>query len=82
LGIDHLVCVDAPEYQPGSGAADGTTIHFCDRFGAQDVARQIEAGDVILVKASRSERFEVLAEDIERVVRATLGESAAEGEQQ
>ncbi len=34
------------------------------------------------MKASRSERFEVLAEDIERVVIATLGESAAEGEQQ
>ena len=82
LGVDHLVCVDAPEYAPEQGVSEGTTIHFCQRRDVAAVAEQIEAGDVILVKASRSERFEVLAEDIERVVRATLGESAAEGEQQ
>lgn len=82
LGIDHLVCVDAPEYAPEQGTAGETTIQFCQRSDVESVAEQIEAGDVILVKASRSERFEVLAEDIERVVRATLGESAAEGEQQ
>ena len=82
LGVDHLVCVDAPEYAPEQGAAGGSTIHFCQRGDVEAVAEQIEAGDVILVKASRSERFEILAEEIERVVRATLGESAAEGEQQ
>ena len=82
LGIDHLVCVDAPEYAPEQGTAGETTIQFCQRSDVESVAEHIEAGDVILVKASRSERFEVLAEDIERVVRATLGESAAEGEQQ
>lgn len=82
LGVDHLVCVDAPEYAPEQGAAGGSTIHLCNRSDVEAVAEQIEAGDVILVKASRSERFEILAEDIERVVRATLGESAAEGEQQ
>lgn len=82
LGIDHLVCVDAPEYAPEQGTAGETTIQFCQRSDVESVAEHIEAGDVILVKASRSERFEVLAEDIERVVIATLGESAAEGEQQ
>ena len=82
LGVDHLVCVDAPEYAPEQGAAGGSTIQLCKRSDVEAVAGQIEAGDVILVKASRSERFEILAEEIERVVRATLGESAAEGEQQ
>lgn len=82
LGVDHLVCVDAPEYAPGQGATGGSAIQFCKRSEIEAIAEQIEAGDVILVKASRSERFEILAEVIERVVRATLGESAAEGEQQ
>jgi hypothetical protein len=36
------------------------------------LAEQIEPGDVILVKASRSERFEILAEEIEEVVKANI----------
>jgi hypothetical protein len=36
------------------------------------LAEQIEPGDVILVKASRSERFEILAEEIEAVVKANI----------
>ncbi len=79
LGIDHLVCVDAPEYAPVEGVDGETTLHLCDQSGAEDVAVQIEAGDVILVKASRSERFEILAEKIEQTVRAHLGQSEAEG---
>lgn len=82
LGIDHLVCVDAPEYGPTQDAKGETTLHFCDQGGAEDVATQIEAGDVILVKASRSERFEILAEKIEQVVRVHLDQSTAEGDRQ
>jgi UDP-N-acetylmuramyl pentapeptide synthase len=41
------------------------------------LAEQIEPGDVILVKASRSERFEILAEEIEEVVKRKI---AAGGE--
>ncbi len=70
MGIDHLVCVDAPEYQPAEHSAGQTNLHLCDRSGARSIAEQIEPGDVILVKASRSERFELLAEEIEEVVKA------------
>jgi UDP-N-acetylmuramoyl-tripeptide--D-alanyl-D-alanine ligase len=82
LGIDHLVCVDAPEYAPAQDAKGETALHFCDQGGAEEVASQIEAGDVILVKASRSERFEILAEKIEQVVREHLGQSETEGDRQ
>jgi UDP-N-acetylmuramoyl-tripeptide--D-alanyl-D-alanine ligase len=68
MGIDHLVCVDAPEYQPAQNVEGQTNLHLCDRSGARAIAEQIEPGDVILVKASRSERFEILAEEIEEVV--------------
>ena len=70
MGIDHLVCVDAPEYQPAEHSDGQTNLHLCDRSGARSIAEQIEPGDVILVKASRSERFELLAEEIEEVVKA------------
>ncbi len=70
MGIDHLVCVDAPEYQPAEHSAGQTNLHLCDRSGARSIAEQIEPGDVILVKPSRSERFELLAEEIEEVVKA------------
>jgi UDP-N-acetylmuramoyl-tripeptide--D-alanyl-D-alanine ligase len=74
--------VDAPEYAPTQDAKGETALHFCDQGGAEEVATQIEAGDVILVKASRSERFEILAEKIEQVVREHLGQSETEGDRQ
>ena len=72
MGIDHLVCVDAPEYQPAQTVEGQTNLHLCDRSGARAIAEQIEPGDVILVKASRSERFEILAEEIEEVVKRKI----------
>jgi UDP-N-acetylmuramoyl-tripeptide--D-alanyl-D-alanine ligase len=72
MGIDHLVCVDAPDYQPVQRSEGQTNLHLCDRNGARALAEQIEPGDVILVKASRSERFEILAEEIEEVVKANI----------
>jgi UDP-N-acetylmuramoyl-tripeptide--D-alanyl-D-alanine ligase len=72
MGIDHLVCVDAPEYQPAQNVEGQTNLHLCDRSGAHAIAEQIEPGDVILVKASRSERFEILAEEIEEVVKRKI----------
>ena len=70
LGIDHLVAIDAPEYISGFSDSTGTTTHSCTREQAIALAEQIEPGDVILVKASRSEAFEFLAEKIEQVVTA------------
>jgi UDP-N-acetylmuramoyl-tripeptide--D-alanyl-D-alanine ligase len=72
IGIDHLVCVDAPEYQPAQNVDGQTNLHLCDRNSARAIAEQIEPGDVILVKASRSERFELLADEIEEVVKRNI----------
>jgi len=77
MGIDHLVCVEAPDYQPAEQSEGQTHLHLCDRNGARTIAEQIEPGDVILVKASRSERFEILAEEIEDAVKRKI---AAGGE--
>ena len=82
MGIDHLVCVDAPEYQPAAQGADQTNLHLCDRTGARAIAEQIEPGDVVLVKASRSERFELLAEEIEQVIKAKIAATGVEGEEE
>ncbi len=79
IGIDHLVCVDAPDYQPVELSEGQTNLHLCDRVGARAIAEQIEPGDVILVKASRSEKFEILAEEIEEVVKRKI---AAGGEEE
>jgi len=81
MGIDHLVCVDAPEYQPAQLSDGQTILHLCDRSGARAIAEQIEPGDVILVKASRSENFEILAKEIEEVVKANIVAREAGGEE-
>lgn len=65
LGIDHLVCVRAPEYGRKIAAGAQTTLHLCaDKTEALEVASQINPGDVVLVKASRSEKLEEVAESI------------------
>ena len=65
LGIDHLVCVGAPEYALHISDDGTTTVHFCaDKEEALGVAKALSPGDVVLVKASRSEKLEELAEAI------------------
>jgi len=65
IGIDHLVCVGAPEYAEVIPASSGTTVHYCtDIAAAVDVAKNLNKGDVVLVKASRSEKLELLADAI------------------
>jgi UDP-N-acetylmuramoyl-tripeptide--D-alanyl-D-alanine ligase len=65
LGIDHLVCVGAPEYAASISASSATTVHRCaDIAGAIEVAKNLSMGDVVLVKASRSEKLEILADAI------------------
>ncbi len=65
LGIDHLVCVGAPEYGLTIPVTSGTTVHRCaDIATAVDVAKNLNQGDVVLVKASRSEKLEILADAI------------------
>ena len=65
LGIDHLVCVNAPEYASSTENGSITTIHLCaSKDEANAIARNINEGDVVLVKASRSEKLEELAQMI------------------
>ena len=65
LGIDHLVCVNAPEYASSAENGSLTTIHLCaSKDEASAIARNINEGDVVLVKASRSEKLEELAQMI------------------
>jgi UDP-N-acetylmuramoyl-tripeptide--D-alanyl-D-alanine ligase len=63
LGIDHLVEINAPEYGSPAGAM---TIHQRASIDAAlDLVDYFAPGDVVLVKASRSEGFEVLAAALE-----------------
>lgn len=67
IGIDHLVCVGAPEYAAAltSGETSLMSVHLCaDIDEALTLAQLISAGDVALVKASRSEHLEDLAQGI------------------
>ena len=63
LGIDHLVCVAAPEYAQAIPTDSATTVHtFASKEEAASMVASMNKGDVVLVKASRSEKLEELAE--------------------
>ena len=66
LGIDHLVCVDEPDYGRGlsSVRAEMVVHYFKDKADALSIADHFSPGDVVLVKASRAERMEELAEEL------------------
>ena len=71
LGIDHLVEVNAPEYGEPVGAM---VIHQRPTIeSALDLVDYFAPGDVVLVKASRSQGFEVLAESLERAWKEKSG---------
>ena len=63
IGIDHLVAIGTPEY----GASQGQMIthHYSSIDECLSMTDHFSAGDVVLVKASRSEGFEVLAQKLE-----------------
>jgi UDP-N-acetylmuramoyl-tripeptide--D-alanyl-D-alanine ligase len=63
IGIDHLVVINAPEY--GSPAGAMSVHHRSSIESALDLLEHFRAGDVVLVKASRSEHFEILAQELE-----------------
>ncbi|CAN2195281.1 MurF UDP-N-acetylmuramyl pentapeptide synthase [Candidatus Nanopelagicaceae bacterium] len=66
LGVDHLVAVGAPDYALAIGENSQISIHNClDRAQALTFAQNLNRGDVVLCKASRSDGLEVLAENIE-----------------
>jgi UDP-N-acetylmuramoyl-tripeptide--D-alanyl-D-alanine ligase len=79
LGIDHLVCVGAPEYASTIAAISGTTVHRCaDIEAAVAVAKNLNKGDVVLVKASRSEKLEILADALSAQWLSKVQEGEAE----
>lgn len=68
LGVDHLVTVGAPDYALEVDENSQISVHNCqDRAQALDFAQNLNRGDVVLCKASRSDGLEVLAEKIEKM---------------
>jgi UDP-N-acetylmuramoyl-tripeptide--D-alanyl-D-alanine ligase len=75
LGIDHLVCVGAPEFAATMSKNGPTSIHLCnDKAEALTFAENLNQGDVLLVKASRSEKLEELADAISQQWRDGVSE--------
>ena len=80
LGIDHLVCVAAPEYADEIGTDCAMDVHLLQsKSEALALVTQMRSGDVILVKASRAETFEEIAHGITSQLEKALG-SDEEGE--
>lgn len=63
IGIDHLVAIGAPEY--GAPAGQMLVHHYASIDECLSLSEYFSSGDVVLVKASRSEGFEVLAQKLE-----------------
>lgn len=80
IGIDHLVCVAAPEYAAAIGVDCAMTVHlFESKAEALSLVDQMRSGDVILVKASRAEAFEEIAQGITSQLE-TIVDNTEEGE--
>jgi UDP-N-acetylmuramoyl-tripeptide--D-alanyl-D-alanine ligase len=66
LGIDHLVSVGTRAFAVGIPAMSPTTLHYCEDIEqALSLVSHCAPGDVVLVKASRSEHFEMLSRGLE-----------------
>jgi UDP-N-acetylmuramoyl-tripeptide--D-alanyl-D-alanine ligase len=66
LGIDHLVTIGTRAFAEGIPAQSSTTLHYCEDISqALTLVSYLAPGDVVLVKASRSEHFETLSQGIE-----------------
>ncbi len=71
LGVDHLVSVAPAVYQESNNQSsdENMLIHNCSSASAVlELVNNISTGDVILLKASRSEKFEDLAELIKKAL--------------
>jgi len=65
LGIDHLVTISMPAYAADLSGDSDTKVHeFSNKSDALLILSEIQAGDVLLVKASRAEHFEEIAQEI------------------
>jgi UDP-N-acetylmuramoyl-tripeptide--D-alanyl-D-alanine ligase len=67
IGVDHLVCIGAPEYAREVSTSGLTQVHLClDQSEALELAKGLSRGDVVLIKGSRSEKLEILAKDLQK----------------
>jgi UDP-N-acetylmuramoyl-tripeptide--D-alanyl-D-alanine ligase len=65
LGIDHLITVSMPAYGQGVASDSETKVHeLDDKSSAVTLLSQMQSGDVLLVKASRAEHFEEIAQEV------------------
>lgn len=74
LGVDHLVSIKDRNYLQGLTGL-GTQKHYFERVeNAESLIKEFEPGDVILVKASRAEHLEKLADSfISQVIELKTG---------
>jgi UDP-N-acetylmuramoyl-tripeptide--D-alanyl-D-alanine ligase len=76
IGIDHCVAIATPEYAPVSGGSASMTFHNLGTIDeAIEFSSHINKGDVVLVKASRAEHFELLSDGIENAWKERAGEN-------
>ncbi len=65
IGVDHLVAVGTKDYlQEIDAQAEMVEHYFSDVDQALEIVQHFAPGDIVLVKASRAEGFEKLAEQI------------------
>jgi len=75
LGIDHLVGIGTRAFEAGIPAHSPTTLHYCEGITqALPLVSHCAPGDVVLVKASRSEHFETLSQGLEDLWKELQGE--------
>ena len=75
LGIDHLVSINEPDYGGDLPRGGDMALHYCrSKSDALALAEHFSPGDVVLVKASRAERMEELAEDLMRYWEQKMGD--------
>jgi len=65
LGIDQLLTVSMPAYGQGVSSDSETTVHeFNEKSSVVSLLNQMQSGDVLMVKASRAEHFEEIAQEV------------------
>jgi UDP-N-acetylmuramoyl-tripeptide--D-alanyl-D-alanine ligase len=65
LGIDHLLIVSMPAYSQEVPSNSETKVHeLADKSSVVSLLNQMQSGDVLLVKASRAEHFEEIAQEV------------------
>lgn len=84
LGVDHLVCVGTDLYFAGLGLGEEASMSVHNALTqerALELAAHLEGGDVVLVKASRAEHLDELAEKLVAQLQLRSNEEGAVGEQ-